>query len=133
MILQKYAVNGATIMEAGYSGGQILSQLNSAPDEAPDYIIFDGGTNDAEYLLNKDSESLGTIVEECDPERFDTDTFAGAFEKTVYEMKKKWPDAQLVYVAVHKLGSRDESMQDKLHELELAACAKWGNSGCQSL
>ena len=125
MILQKYAVNGATIMEAGYSGGQILSQLNSAPDEAPDYIIFDGGTNDAEYLLNKDSESLGTIVEECDPERFDTDTFAGAFEKTVYEMKKKWPDAQLVYVAVHKLGSRDESMQDKLHELELAACAKW--------
>ena len=40
-------------------------------------------------------------------------------------MKQKWPKAQLVYVAVHKLGSRDKDVQEKLHELELQICRKW--------
>lgn len=125
MELRKFAVNGATIMEANYSGGQILAQINDAPEETPDYVIFNGGTNDAEYLVDKDNEAFGTIGESSDPESFDPDTFAGAFEKTIHEMKQKWPGAQLIYVAVHKLGSRDEIVQEKLHELELMACAKW--------
>lgn len=126
MELQKFAVNGATIMDANYSGGQILSQINGAPNDASDYVIFNGGTNDAEYLADKEDPVFGDVGENEDPESLDTDTFAGAFEKTIYEMKQKWPNAQLIYVAVHKLGSRDEAVQEKLHELELMACAKWG-------
>lgn len=57
MKLQKFAVNGATIMGANYSGGQILSQINGAPD----YVIFNGGTNDAEYLEDKDDAAYGTV------------------------------------------------------------------------
>lgn len=125
MDIQKFAVNGATIMDANYSGGQILSQIKGAPEEAPDYVIFNGGTNDAEYLADKDDAVFGAVGENDVPESLDTDTFAGAFEKTIYEMKQKWPNAQLIYVAVHKLGSRDEAIQEKLHELELMACAKW--------
>ncbi|WP_320930697.1 bacterial Ig-like domain-containing protein [Hungatella sp.] len=126
MELQKFAVNGAAIMDANYSGGQIIAQINSAPEETPDYVIFNGGTNDAEYLVNKDEAAFGTIGENSDPESFDLDTFAGAFEKTICEMKEKWPESQLIYVAVHKLGSRDKAIQEKLHELELMACGKWG-------
>lgn len=40
-------------------------------------------------------------------------------------MKQKWPNAQLIYVAVYKLGSRAEAVQKKIRELELIACAKW--------
>lgn len=39
-------------------------------------------------------------------------------------MKEKWPDAKLIYVAVHKLGSRDIDTQEKLREIQLAACLK---------
>lgn len=125
MELANYAKNGATMLDANYMGGQILAQVQNAPKEAPDYVLFDGGTNDAEYLF-KNNKEIGTVAEGKEPESFDTDTFAGAFENTVYAMKEKWPEAQLVYVAVHKLGSRDWKTQEKLHKTEMEICEKWG-------
>lgn len=126
MKLSKFAVNGSTIMDAGYSGGQILAQLSKAPQEAPDYVLFDGGTNDAEYIQKTEGVEFGTAAEGTDEASFDTATFAGAFEKTVFDMKQKWPEAQLVYVAVHKLGSRDNEIQNTMHDLEMQICRKWG-------
>lgn len=41
-------------------------------------------------------------------------------------MQRKWPDAQIVYVPVHKLGSRDWNTQTTLRGIELAAAEKWG-------
>lgn len=125
MELQKFAVNGATILDAGYIGGQILSQIAGAPEEEPQFVLFDGGTNDAEFIKNNSDVEFGTVAGSKEPDAFDTATFAGAFENTVYEMKKKWPNAQLVYVTTHKLGSRDNSVQDKLHEMEIQICQKW--------
>lgn len=117
------AKNGATIMPGG-SGGQILSQIASAPAASPDYVVFDGGTNDA-YEVN--DSRWGSVGGSQDPATFDTNTVAGAFEYTLYQMKQKWPIAKLVYVAVHRLdGGRTVARQDILHGIELAACAKWG-------
>ena len=110
MNLTKYAKNGASIMNAGYPGGQVLTQLEEADAEAPDYVLFNGGTNDAEYIENNPDEIT---------------SFAGEFENTVATMKDKWPDAKCVYVAVHKLGSRDNEIQEKLHDLEMQVCDKW--------
>lgn len=126
MSMQKFAVNGATVMDAGYSGGQIVSQLNNAPAECPDYILFDGGTNDAEYLVNNPDVLYGEVTDSKDPASFDTTTFAGAFESLVYQIQQKYPDAQLVYTAVHKLGSRDNDVQAELRKLELQICGKYG-------
>lgn len=123
MKLQKFAVNGATILDAQYSGGQIRTQVENAPVEAPDFVLFDGGTNDAEYIKNNQDISYGTVGEET--EEFDTATFAGAFEQLVSDMKQKWPEAQLIYTAVHKLGSRDNEVQEKMHEIEMQICEKW--------
>lgn len=125
IILQKFAVNGATVLDASYEGGQILTQFDNAPNEQPDYVLFDGGTNDAEYIAKNAGVEYGTVSSLKEPESFDTATFAGAFENMVYEMKQKYPEAQFVYVAVHKLGSRDQEVQEKLRELELQICAKW--------
>lgn len=123
--LTKLAINGATIMDAGYEGGQILAQIESAPAEGPDFVLFDGGTNDAEYIY-QNNIAYGTVGDGKEAESFDTATFAGAFEQTVYQMKQKWPDAQLIYTAVHKMGTRDNAVQEALHSLELQICEKWG-------
>lgn len=120
---ENYAHNGAKIMPNGDSSDQlvILNQVLAADadDRNPDYIIFDGGTNDAyDTILDK----LGT-ADDTEP---DTDTFAGAFRSTIMAMKENWPDAEVIYVAVHKLGARDRAVQEKLHELELAICRDMG-------
>ncbi len=75
-------------MDAGYEGGQILSQLEKSPAEIPDYILFDGGTNDAEYLFNNKEISYGEVTDSKDPQTFDLKTFAGAFENLVYQMRR---------------------------------------------
>lgn len=119
-VLQKNAVNGATIMDANYSGGRILTQIQNAGASTPDYVIFDGGTNDAEYLTNHTGIQIG------DATSTDEATFAGSFRATVSALNTKYPNAKLVYVAVHKLGSRDATMQENLRKVELAICQELG-------
>ena len=53
-------------------------------------------------------------------------TFAGAFEQTVYQMRQKWPDAQIIYTAVHKMGSRDLAVQGGNARTGTQICKKWG-------
>ncbi|NGY65288.1 hypothetical protein G7043_40975 [Lentzea sp. NEAU-D13] len=101
MNLTKYAVNGATINPGG---NQILNQVRNASGQSPDYVVFDGGTNDA-Y-----------------PDTFDRAAFASAFESTVRAMRAKWPTARIVYVSVHKLGSRDWNTQLAIREVTLQIC-----------
>jgi lysophospholipase L1-like esterase len=103
--LTKYAVNGATISPGG---NQILNQVRNASAQAPDYVVFNGGTNDA-Y-----------------PNTFNRSTYANALETTIRTMKTKWPTARIVYVAVHKLGSRDWNTQLAVREVTLQICATWG-------
>lgn len=132
--LNMMAKNGATIMQ---SNNHILSQIKNAPDETPDFIIFDGYTNDAygsaetdsefnPYGTNKDvTQCYGEITADGTTE-FDTDTFCGAFEQTIYTMKQKWPTSKLVFVTIHKSGARNMEIQTKLHDLTLEICKKWG-------
>ncbi len=112
MKLQKFAVNGATVMECSYDGGQILSQIEKAPAETPDYVLLDGGTNDAEYILNH-------------ADTFDYASFKEALETTISKAQEKWNGTQVIYVAVHKLGSRDNAVQEKLREIEFEVCGKY--------
>lgn len=128
MELRKYANNGACILpgtpvDGGGLGGMILDQIREAShkerDEKPDYIVFDGGTNDAyapvlDKLGDRDGEDLAA------------DTFAGAFRKTIAAMRENWPKARIVYVAVHRLGYRDRHVQEELHKIELSVCAQMG-------
>ncbi|MBR8640451.1 RICIN domain-containing protein [Streptomyces tuirus] len=127
MTLTKYARNGATVGPApGAMGGQILTQVQSASSQAPDFVVFDGGTNDAIEIHDEQTYPIGTVSGSHDPGTFDTGTFAGAFEATIHAMRQKWPSAQLVYVAAHKLGSRDWDTQLALRQVELQAAQKWG-------
>ena len=117
--LVKKAVNGATVLP---SSNHILSQLAALPAAAPDYVLFDGGTNDAypENLTRLGSVSDGFAGP------FDVNTFAGSFENLIAQLKAKYPSSDLVYTAVHRLGARDVAAQEALRELELAIAQKWG-------
>ncbi len=104
-------------------GGLILDQIQKAAAERkgdkPDYVVFDGGTNDAyEPVMDKLGDREG--------EDFAADTFAGAFRKTIAAIREYWPDARPVYVAAHRLGYRDRRVQEELHKTEMAVCARMG-------
>jgi lysophospholipase L1-like esterase len=112
MTLTKFARNGATIgADPHASGGQVLAQVEEAPDIAPDFVIFDGGTNDAQSIYRDRAYGVGTYAEEL--------------ERTLKTMKRRWPTARIVYVAAHKLGSRDWGTQVALREVTLQACRQW--------
>ncbi|AMW14533.1 hypothetical protein A4E84_36675 [Streptomyces qaidamensis] len=123
MALTKYAVNGATV---GPTGNQILTQVQNANAQAPDFVVFDGGTNDAGEIHDNHTYTVGTVSASQDPATFDTGTYAGTLESTIRTMRQKWPSAQLVYVAAHKMGSRDWDTQLALRQVYLQAAQKWG-------
>ncbi|MGP3981693.1 SGNH/GDSL hydrolase family protein [Streptomyces sp. KR80] len=124
MNLTKYAVNGATIGPAGGTG-QILSQVRGASSQSPDYVAFNGGTNDA-GLIYEGRYRVGSMAPGFDPATFDRSTYAGSLETTLHTMRTKWPAARIVYVAVHKLGSRDWNTQLAIRSVTLQICTKWG-------
>lgn len=112
MTLTKFARNGATIgADPHASGGQIRAQVEEATAVAPDFVLFDGGTNDAQSIFRD--------------QRYDVGTYAGELERTLETMKQKWPTARIVYVAAHKLGSRDWNTQVALRGVTLRACHQW--------
>lgn len=132
MDLNMMAKNGATIMTGS---NRILTQINNAPKTAPDFVVFEGYTNDAYGSADTDSfNSSGSNrdVTQCYGEitpdgttTFDNSTFCGAFEETVYAIKQKWPESQVVFVTIHKSGGRDFEIQTKLRDLSIQMCEKW--------
>lgn len=124
MTLSKYAVNGATVIVDG--DNDIITQLSKAPAAEPDFIVFDGYTNDAyEPVL----DNLGT-AQGKDATTFDNTTFRGAFEQLIYTMKQKWPNAKIVFVTIHKSAARDWDIQCALREESMAICKEWGVEVC---
>lgn len=114
------AKNGATVI-AG-SGNDIITQIKNAPAAEPDIVVFDGYTNDAyeSVLENMGSpKGLGSTS-------FNNKTFSGAFEEIIYTMKQKWPNAKLLFVAVHKNVARNWSIQCALKNAAVAMCNEWG-------
>ena len=123
MSVTKYANNGACIMpgspidEEGLGGMILEDQIARAAADGldPDYVVFDGGTNDAyEPVLDKLGDAEEAVREaanekadgsgKTDPALFGT--FAGAFAETIGAIQRNWPRAKVVYVAVHRLGYR---------------------------
>ncbi len=118
---QTFAKNGAAFFECPVMGGKIIEQVKTAPRLAPDLIIFDGGTNDAEYLESHPDIKIGEIP----AVKGATSTIASAMEQVIQAMQAKWPNVPILYVAVHKLAARDFKIQEALHQMELQAVRKY--------
>ena len=127
MQLKSYASGGATItVMTGVSGAHdIVTQVNNSVsnDDIADYILINGGTNDANALT---SDKFGEVSDGYDAV-LDTETFCGAFEYILKSLKTNFTipnGTKIIYVRSHNMASRDER-QVTLGELAVEICKKW--------
>lgn len=125
------AVNGAMIIDPQTTGyTSISARCTNFVETDPDYVIFDGGTNDG---FNRTLSPLG----EFDPARFDTQTdkttsFSTAFEYVIYTLKQTYPNAKIGYIAPYLQISYNQNIDvyDRTGRIyfdrAIELCEKWG-------
>ncbi len=129
MILEKYAVNGASVLPKepfSYPDMEgivydIGKQIDLAPDILPDYICFDGLTNNASDEI---ANAPGILSESYDG-NYDTYAFLGAFETICYKLRTKYQNSRILYICPHKMPARTRFSQDTLQACVRSACEKW--------
>ena len=115
----KYATNGHTICGDGTTS--ILNQINNAPSTPPDFVIFDGLTNDA---YDNIANNVGTISPSFKG-GYGTNDFTASFETICYTLRNKYVDSNIIYIAPHKMSSRSKNAQDILQARAKEICNKW--------
>ncbi|MGN0804215.1 MAG: SGNH/GDSL hydrolase family protein [Candidatus Coproplasma sp.] len=129
----KYAVGGARV---GFKEGKnwLIGQVRKAIADgiSPDYIVFDGFTNDCNI---SDGETLpdvplgeigegyvGYEIEGITKE----DTFSRCFESVLYTLLSAFPKAKILFFRPHNMGRRDDKLQKIYGERAITLCKKWG-------
>ena len=116
-----YANGGATLGDT--ASNNITSQVDTAIANggSPDYILIEGGTND---IVN--SVELGNITTDYSLSKFVKTTTSGGLEYCLYKLKETYPNAKIIFVSVHKMGSRDFTKQTECQKRCKEICNKWG-------
>ena len=116
-----YAIGGATLGDT--ENNNITSQVDRAitSEITPDYILIEGGTND--IVNNVDA---GTIDSNFSLSSFDKTTTTGALQYCFYKLKEAFPSAKIVFVSVHKMGSRNYTTQTERQNKCIEVCKKFG-------
>lgn len=91
------AVSGTRLSSTDTSRDPIYKQLDGVGSFIPDVIAFDGGTNDYNHHV-----PLG-VLPSMPEDSSETDTLLGGMQHTLYLIKKKFPFAQVFFVACHKM------------------------------
>jgi len=143
MIYKNYAVGGGTIAENlpktknGNDRHSVSATLDLMYKEYPhaDYIIFDGGTNDADLLgdafLGAEKTRLGTYEKTDFSGEYDRSTFTGALESIFYRATKCWIGKKIGFIIVQKMKENSVGI-DAFHNRRLyfdraiEICHKWG-------
>ncbi|MBO5371543.1 MAG: SGNH/GDSL hydrolase family protein [Lachnospiraceae bacterium] len=130
MHFEKYACNGASVIphepfsfpDMDGIVYDIGKQIELASDIEPDFICFNGMTNDA----REDAviQSPGILSKTFDG-NYDTTTFIGAFETICYKLRNKYKNSIIIYICPHKMPTRTEHAQDTLQNHVRCACEKW--------
>jgi hypothetical protein len=126
MTYTNYAVDGATItggLMAGSNPRHWVSRSVAGMRSDADYIIFEGGTNDADLL---GAGNLGTISTGYTATLDDT-TFSGALESTFKQAILKFPGKKIGYIVAHKMGTGAQADNRKaFFDRAIQICVKWG-------
>ncbi len=124
MTVQNISVGGATIATGTVAPHYISTSISDMRSDA-DYILLEGGVNDADYHV-----TLGTLSEDYD-ETLNTGTFAGAFETMLKNALARFPGKKIGYIFVHKInGNFDSRTTGSYYNIAKAACEKWGVPYC---
>lgn len=121
-----WAVGGATMGVSSSEVNNIIAQLNRAIASGiiPDYVIFNGGTND---MVSSKGIPLGNVTSGY-TNTFDTSTYCGGFEFFIKTVKTIWPLAKVSFIKPHKIPSRGEEIQNTIWALADTICKKWSTT-----
>ena len=136
---KNYGVGGGTIVENAprYENGNerhsVSATLEKMQWEFPDadYIILEGGTNDADLLGRITGEEIAGRFGSFDPNDFsgeyNRETFCGALESIFYRAKQLWPDAKICYIVAQKMGTNANVSANRYAYFQVAMqiCEKW--------
>lgn len=130
----KYAVGGARV---GFIKGKswLIQQIRDAitNGEKPDYIIFDGFTNDCNQTVEGGAPDvpLGELQNGCCPaDIFDSTLlsadFTQCFQSVLCALLTYFPQAKILFIRPHNMGRRDAFLQKLYGERTIELCKKWG-------
>ncbi len=124
MTYENVSVGGGTVAYVGENVHCISRTIANMREDA-DYIILDGGGNDADSGV-----PLGTLSTGYDATLDDT-TFAGAFENMLKSAIARFPNKKIGYVFIHKCAYLFSStVKDSYYDIAKSACEKWGIPYC---
>lgn len=131
--LYKFAVGGARV---GFRDGKnwVVEQVTAAIKDgvSPDYIVFDGFTNDCYVEEGATAPDVPLGEFEAGYAGFDifkvekSFTFSRCFEEIIFAFMKYFPKAKLLFFRPHNMGRRDDFLQRQYGERALEICKKWG-------
>lgn len=122
MTVQNIAVGGATVAYIGaeFTICQSISDLRADAD----YVLLEGGGNDAQY--NNTGVTLGSITSGY-TDTLNVNTFAGAFETMLKNAIARFPNKKIGYLFIHKcVDNFDSRVSNSYYGIAKAACEKWG-------
>jgi len=142
MECKNYAVGGGTIADglpltaSGNIRHSVARTLDKMYEEYPnaDYIIIEGGTNDADLLgnvLKGENTRLGSYEPYNYSGDYDVNTFCGALESVFYHAAKYWKGKKIAFVIAQKMRERSADMTDMqnrryYYDKAVEICIKWG-------
>lgn len=131
MEYENIAVGGATIIQGllksdGVTPRHSVSATIANMNSKADYIIIEGGVNDA-----NEQRPLGTITDGFN-EELDVSTYYGAFEYMLKELVTRFSGKKIGYIAVHKWVSGYDSRytENSYYYAAKECCKKWGVPVC---
>lgn len=136
---KNYGVGGGTIvenapaMQGGNDRHSVSGTLEKMHEEFPDadYIILEGGTNDADLLGLISGEQYPPRFGSFDPDDFggnyDRDTFCGALESLFYRAERLWPGKKICFIIAQKMGTDLAKSNNRYayFEVIMQICEKW--------
>ena len=116
------SVNGWAISTSRQS--RIINELKGVKYNTYDYVIMEGGTNDA-----WDKCTVGTVADSYDPKDFDITTFAGGLEELFYNAYQRFPGARMGFIITYKMPLATEngnvSQMEPIANISIDICKKW--------
>lgn len=119
------ALSNVRMSEDNGDGFQMIyNQLKRYP-KAYDYILIEGGTNDA-----WETAPIGTVTEGFDPTEFDLSTYAGGLEMTIYTAIKEYGDtAAIGYMMAYQMPRNKKGVvatkMNDYYTVGKEICEKW--------
>ena len=125
-----YVINGksgaplSSGSKAATDYGRIVDQLTVSGRDSFDYVIANGGINDAQASM-----PVGVMTDSFDVEDFNNATYAGALEEFFYTAKQKYPTALIGYICSFSTPKNTTGRASNMSEYYAIAkqiCEKWG-------